>query len=73
MFSAIIQIIKDIFWLIVRGKKQSDNPINQIQNERQQFQKGVVSGDENAVNSVLQSELDRVRDKDTASGDSKRP
>ncbi len=72
MIKAIIEIIKDIFWLIVRRKKQQDNPVTQIENERQQFQKAVVAGDENTVNAVLNSELQRVRDQAaTGSSDSK--
>ncbi len=72
MIKAIIEIIKDIFWLIVRRKKQQDNPVTQIENERQQFQKAVVAGGESTVNAVLNSELNRVRDKAaTGSSDSK--
>lgn len=71
MIKSLIEIVKDIFWLIVRRKKQQDDPVNQIQNERQQFQKAVVSGDGNTVNTVLRGELDRLRDKDATGSDSK--
>ena len=71
MIKSLLAIIADIFWLIVRGKKIQDDPVNKIENERQQFQKAAISGDETTVNIVLNSELQRLRDKESVNGDSK--
>lgn len=72
MIKSILAIIQSIFWLIIRKKKIDDNPVTQIENERAQFQKAVVDGDENSVNATLQSDLDRLRDKQaTSNPDSK--
>ncbi len=65
-WSSMWEVLKDIFWLIVRRKKQQDDPINQIQNEREQFQKAAVDGDEKTANAFISSELQRMRDQQAA-------
>lgn len=72
MLKSILAIIQSIFWLIIRKKKIDDNPVTQIENEREQFQKAVADGDENSVNATLNADIQRLRDKQaTGNADSK--
>lgn len=71
MFKTILSLASKLLTLFMWWKKKQNDPVTQIQNERQTFQKGVVSGDESSVNSTLRQELDRLRDKDATGNGSK--
>jgi len=71
VIKSILSIFRELFTLFMWWKKKRDDPVTQTQNERQQFQKAVISGDETAVNATLRQELDRLRDKDATGGSSK--
>ncbi len=60
MFSSIISIIKDIFWLIVRGKKQADAA--KPQNDLDKARTDAATGNDAGLNADLDSARDRLSD-----------
>ena len=67
--SAILEIIKDVFWLVIRWFKIKDDPQNQYSKDKSDNESAVIGGDVGAVNRKLDADLDRLPD--SGGGDSK--
>lgn len=65
MIRSLIEIIKDIFWLIVRGRKQAD--ANEIPNAVNQARADAVKGDDAALNADIAAARDRMRNTQASS------
>ena len=62
-------LARDILWLVIRRKKQLDDPANQYEQAKSDNAEAVTRGDADAVNARMQRNLDRLRnDKDAGSG-----
>ena len=65
MIKSIIEIIKDIFWLIVRGRKKADE--NQIPNAVDQARADAANGNDAALAADLDAARQRMLDNQSRS------
>ena len=57
---AFLVIVQDIFWLIVRRKKQQDDPVQQNRNRYDQIDKDIATGDSTVTTAHATDDLDEL-------------